>query len=249
MAVRLVEVFAEIVAPLLGVAMLIVGGVAPTDTLVAADVTAARLLSVTRAVIEKVPAEVGVQSNVQGDAFEVPSSVAPAKKSTLSTVAGVTASGAAVNVTVEPIGAGVPGARLVTNETLGAVTFTFTTAEVAVAPFVSVARAVSAMMPEVVGVQEIELAGGRAVPITVVPARKSMRFTVAPPLPTALAVSVAVVPSAIEAPLMGEVSETVGIAAATVTDTAEEVITEPLESVTRAVSDADPVAAGVQFTE
>ena len=83
-------------------------------------------------------------------------------------------------------------------------------------------------------------------PIVVVPARKSTRLTVAPPLPAAVAVRVALVPRAIAVPLVGLVIATVGTAAATVTETADEVTVVPLESVTRAVSETVPVLVGVQ---
>ena len=85
-------------------------------------------------------------------------------------------------------------------------------------------------------------------PTTVVPERKSTRVTVVPLLAAAVALNVAAVPSVNDAPLVGAVRETVGTpAAATVTLTAEEVMVAPLESVTRAVSAAAPVAVGVQL--
>lgn len=85
-------------------------------------------------------------------------------------------------------------------------------------------------------------------PIVVVPARKSTRLTVAPPVADAVAVRVATAPSPRDAPAAGLVSETLGTEVATVTLTAVEVTTPELESVTRAVSETVPVAVGVQFT-
>ena len=64
----------------------------------------------------------------------------------------------------------------------------------------------------------------------------------------ALAVIVVVVPRAIAAPLVGDEIEMVGAAATTVTLTAEDVVAVPLESVTFAVSENEPVADGVQLT-
>ena len=118
-------------------------------------------------------------------------------------------------------------------------------------PLESVTRAVSDAIPAAVGVQEklyVEPAvGAKAVPTTVVPERKSTRATVVPLLATAVALTVAAVPSVSDEPLVGAVSETVGTPAATVTLTVEEVMAAPLESVTRAVSAAAPVAVGVQL--
>ena len=89
--------------------------------------------------------------------------------------------------------------------------------------------------------------GARAVPTTVVPERKSTRVTVVPLLAAAVALSVVAVPRVSDAPLAGAVRETVGTPAATVTLTTEEVMAAPLESVTRAVIAAAPVAEGVQL--
>ena len=89
----------------------------------------------------------------------------------------------------------------------------------------------------------------RAVPITVLPTRKSTRLTVAPDEAVAVAVSVGVVPRAMLAPLAWLVIATVGSEGDTVTLTAVDVTAPVLESVTRAVSETAPVVVGVQLTE
>jgi hypothetical protein len=83
----------------------------------------------------------------------------------------------------------------------------------------------------------------------VAPTRKSTRATVAPPLAAAVAVSVVAAPSTTVAPTAGAVSAMVGTAVVTVTLTADEVAVAPVESVTRAVRDAAPVAVGVHDKE
>lgn len=174
-----------------------------------------------------------------------PSEVAPAKNSTDATVAGATATGVAATATVLPAVTEAPavGAVIVTD---GAVTDTLTMIDVAIRPVESVTFAVRAVIPETEGVQLTEKGAVSAVPMVVVPARKSTRLTEDPPLATALAVMVVAAPSASEVPLVGLVIETVGTAAATVTLTAEEVTVVPFESVTRAVNETVPVTVGVQ---
>ena len=74
-------------------------------------------------------------------------------------------------------------------------------------------------------------------------------MTVAPVPGVAVAVRVTLPPRVTTEPFKGAVSEMVGeAAAATFTLTIEEVTAVPLESVTRAVSDATPAAVGVQET-
>ena len=216
-----------------------------TVTLTALDVITAVLESVTRAVRETAPIAVGVQSKVYGAVVSVPTSVAPAKKSTLVTVAAPTALAVAVSVTGVPRVAPEPAAGAV-SAMLGAVTLTFTITDVIETPFESVTRAVRAVMPAAVGVQFTVKGADNAVPILVVPARKSTRLTMAPPLATAVAVSAVVVPSATDVPLVGTVMATVGAAAATVTLEAAEVAVVPFESVIFAVRETPPVAVGVQ---
>ena len=82
----------------------------------------------------------------------------------------------------------------------------------------------------------------------VVPAKKSTRLIVAPPLATALAMSGGEVPSGIEAPLAWLVMAIVGTDVATVTATAAEVTVVPVKSVTRAVRVTAPAFVGVHAT-
>jgi hypothetical protein len=85
------------------------------------------------------------------------------------------------------------------------------------------------------------------VPTIVVPTRNWTWATVAPAPGAAVAVRVTLLPAVTSAPVNGAVSEIVGTAAATtLTLTTDEVTAVPLESVTRAVSDAIPAAVGVQ---
>ena len=62
----------------------------------------------------------------------------------------------------------------------------------------------------------------------------------------AVAESVTAVPTVATAPLAGAVIAMLGCAAVTVTATAADVCVAPVESVTRAVREAEPVAVGVQ---
>ncbi len=224
-----------------------VGPVGATTDIVTGgcDVVTAPFESVTRAVNEAGPAEGGVHATEYGTALDVAMRVLPEKKSTLLTDAGATGVAVAARVRGEPKVALVPVDGDV-SATDGAVTFTLTMLEVAVAPLESVTRAVIAKIPDAVGGQLIEYGAAKAVPIEVAPARKSTRPTVAPPLPDALAVIVAMVPKGIPVPLVGLVIETVGSAAATVTFTGEDVTIVPFESVTRAVRGKLPVVAGIQ---
>jgi hypothetical protein len=128
-----------------------------------------------------------------------------------------------------------PALRLVVRLTAVAVTLTFTAVDVTTVPLVSVTFAVNAVTPDAVGVQLTVYGDVSAVPMTVVPARKSTRLTVAPLPAAAVAVSVLLVPSAMTAPLDGADRLTVGTELATVTATADDVTAAPLESVTRAV--------------
>jgi hypothetical protein len=84
----------------------------------------------------------------------VPTKVVPAKKSTFATVAGATALALATTLTPLPAVtiALFEGVVIATD---GPVTFTLTMVDVADVPFVSVARAVSAVMPVAEGVQLI----------------------------------------------------------------------------------------------
>ena len=85
----------------------------------------------------------------------VPTSVAPAKKSTFVTVAGATELAVAVRATATPKVTPAPDVGAV-SATLGTVTVTFTLADVTVVPLESVTRAVSAVTPEAVGVHVVE---------------------------------------------------------------------------------------------
>ena len=77
------------------------------------------------------------------------------------------------------------------------------------------------------------------------PCRNSTRATLAPLQAAAVAVRVTGTPTTRAVPLTGLVSVTTGGLVETVTLTAVEVTTAPLESVTRAVRDWVPVEAGV----
>lgn len=177
------------------------------------------------------------------------SSVAPEKNSTFDIVAGATGVAVAVSTVLDPKTMVLEAAGAV-RATVGPVTLTLLVGEVDVAPFESVTRAVRATIPVVVGVHEVEYGEVKAVPTTVVPAKKSTRATVALPAAVAVAVNVAVVPSATDAPLEGDVrvAESVPTAADTFTLTGAEVTIVPFESVTRAVKTTVPALAGVQLT-
>jgi hypothetical protein len=245
-AVIVVGVPSAIVAPVTGAVNETVGTEVATVTATAGEVTKAPFESVTRAVNEAAPNAVGVQFTEKGAVVAVSISVVPTKNSTFVTVAGATGVEVAVSATATPSVTPEPAVGLVM-ATLGAVTFTFTTEEVTAVPFVSVTLAVRAMMPAAVGIQLTEKGAARAVPTTVVPARKSTRATVAPPAAVALAVRVLATPRGRFVPLAGSVTETVGTLVATVTLTADDAITAELESVTRAVSETRPAVVGVQF--
>jgi hypothetical protein len=101
------------------------------------------------------PVVVGVQETEDVDPVGeliVPTSVAPAKNSTLLTVAGETATAVADRVVDVPTTNEAPatGAVIATD---GAVILTFTITEVALAPLESVTLAVSAVTPAAVGTQ------------------------------------------------------------------------------------------------
>jgi hypothetical protein len=105
------------------------------------------------------------------------------------------------------------------------------------------------MVPATVGVHAIEYgAVVTGAPIETPLAKNATELMVAPVLALAEAETVTAVPTVAVALLTGELMATVvTAAAAAVTLTAEEVMAAPLESVTRAVSAAAPVAVGVQF--
>ncbi|MCX6950592.1 MAG: hypothetical protein NTV51_00145 [Verrucomicrobia bacterium] len=127
-------------------------------TLTALEVTAAPFESVAFAVRETVAAAVGVQvtefDEPDAGPTTVPTSVVPAKNSTLASVAVPTAVAVAVSVTAE-LTLTVEPAEGAVNETLGAVTLTLTAVEVTVTPLESVTRAVREVMPAAVGVHDI----------------------------------------------------------------------------------------------
>lgn len=169
----------------------------------------------------------------------------PAKNSTLATVAGATGVAVALSDTTVPEVTDAPALGAV-SATVGAVTLTLTIADVTVVPAESVTRAVRAKIPDVAGDQVTVNGALNAVPMEVVPARKSTRLTDNPPVAAAAAVMVALVPSGILVPFDGLVIDTVGSAAATVTLAADDVAVLPFESVTRAVREKVPVVVGVQ---
>ena len=130
--------------------------------------------------------------------------------------------------------------------------FTFTEPEVAVAPVESVTRAEIVVTPDAVGVHANEYTpplGESTVPTTFPAARNSTLLTAAGALTEAVAVRVKAVPRFNEAPAEGEVRDTTGTELATTTLTADEVTTDPLESVTRTVSEVLPAAEGVHCVE
>ena len=124
-------------------------------TFTAAEVTTAPFESVTRAIKATAPAALGVQLTVEvtpeTGLLTVPTSVAPAKKSTLEIVP-VAAVATALRETADPSVTPEPPAGAV-SATVGAVTLTLTVEEVMVVPLESVTLAVSAVMPEADGVQ------------------------------------------------------------------------------------------------
>jgi hypothetical protein len=254
-AVRVVTAARPGLAPAAGAVSDTVGTAAATVTLTADDVIVVPLESVTRAVNETLPVEVGVHVTVNGAELEVPRRVVPAKKSTLVTVAGATGVAVAVRDVETPRVTTAPESGF-ERATVGAllVTVTLTMPEVATTPLESVTRAVSAAAPVALGTQvavaaKLETADvGMWVATTAPPTRKSTRLTVAPPVVVAVAARVWVVLSPTDAPLAGLVIEIEGREAATVTLTTEDVTAPELESVTRAVKAKLPAAVGVQFT-
>ena len=149
------EVPSGIDAPLAWLVMVIVGTEVATVTATAAEVMTAVLESVTRAVSDTAPVAVGVQLTVEvapdTGLLTVPTSVAPAKKSTLEIVP-LAAVATALRETADPSVAPEPPAGAV-SATVGAVTLTLTVEEVTIVPLESVTLAVSAVIPEAVGVQ------------------------------------------------------------------------------------------------
>jgi hypothetical protein len=159
LAVALIEVPLPnaMLVPLVGEVITTVGVVDATTTLTAEDMTVAELESVTRAVNTKEPLVVGVQEVEYGAETAEPTSTGldvwfegATKKSTRETVAGVVAKAVAVRVTPEPMTRVEPAVGTV-SAMVGAVTFTFTTAEVTLVPFESVTREVNAKTPAVDG--------------------------------------------------------------------------------------------------
>jgi hypothetical protein len=100
----------------------------------------------------------------------------------------------------------------------------------------SVARAVSATVPALLGVQLMVKGLEVTVPMSVAPARKSTLVMVAVPLAATFAVIGTVEFNPTTAPALGLKIETVGAPGATVTETVGEVEVMPAESRTCAVS-------------
>lgn len=96
---------------------------------------------------------------------------------------------------------------------------TLTGADTAVKPVDSVARAVKLTVPEAEGIQEKVYGAEKAVPTTVVPARKSTFVIVAPELGAASALSETFDPNPTAEPFAGVVRPTVGPNPLTVTRT------------------------------
>jgi hypothetical protein len=228
------------------------GAVSETDAASAAltvmetadEVAVAPLLSVTRAVSEVAPVAVGAQEIENGSVVSVPMTAEPAKKSTFEIPVPPECEPVAESVIAVPTLAVDPAAGAV-SETVGPATVTLTTDDVAVVPFESVARAVSAVTPAVVGVQENEYGDVKAVPTTVPPARKSTFVMLGPPATEAVAVNVVAAPSESVAPPLGAVSETEGVTLTTETVTVVAfAAVAPFESVTRLESVNVPVEDG-----
>jgi hypothetical protein len=198
-----------------------------------------------------VPTAAGVHGSVKGALVTTPREVAPAKNSTLvTTVPGVAeAEAVRVNGTPSVAEALVAGAVRVT--AVWATPVTVTPEDVTVLPRVSVTRAVSVVLPAV-GVHLTEYTppeGTVTVPMTELPARNCTLATEAPGAEApAVAVTSIGEPSGTTEPVAGAIRATVAEAEPTVTEDALEVITAPAESVTWAVSEIAPVAAGVHET-
>jgi hypothetical protein len=125
-----------------------------TVTFTLADVTVVPLESVTRAVSAVTPATVGVHVVENGAVNDVPTMVAPTRKSTRVTVAPPLAVAVAVSEGVVPRATEAPLAWLV-SAIVGTevATVTLTAVDVAVAVLLSVTRAVRETEPVAVGVQ------------------------------------------------------------------------------------------------
>lgn len=138
-------------------------------------------------------------------------------------------------------------------ETVGAAAATFTvTVDVGVAPFESVAVAVSVVAPTAVGVHAIVYGAVFTVPSgVVIPPTVDENETdviVAPAIGEADAVTVVAVPTVAAELLAGAVSDT-EVEVTAVTLTALEVAVLPFESVTRAVSEEFPADVGIHVAE
>ena len=250
----------ETVVPFEGEVIATVGdaaGEVETVTLTAGDVIGAPLESVTRAVRETAPVVVGVQFTVYGAEVAEPTRVAPARKSTLATVAGDTAAAFATRGTTAPTVTPEPLKGLV-KTTDGTVTLTTAGEETAENPPVSTARAVRLTEPAVDGIQVSEYGAEKSLPMSVVPARKSTLVIEDPPLGIALATKSTLEPSPSAEPVVGLLRETVGPNPVTVTITRGDVavlrfglalVVTTEVSVTVAVKVYVPVAVGNQSIE
>lgn len=178
----------------------------------------------------------------------MPTTVEPERKSTFEIPVPPACEAVAESVSAVPTLAVAPAVGAV-SETVGPATVTFTTDDVAVVPFESVARAVNAVTPVADGVHEMEYGELTAVPTTVEPAKKSTLAIVGPPATEAVAVNVVAAPTETVDPLLGAVRDTVGVTETTVTLTLADAAVAPVESVTLVNKLNVPVAEGTQVAE
>lgn len=143
--------------PAAGAVIATVGGEFATVTFIGAEVAVVPVESNTVAVSDVAPAAVGVQANEYGAAVTAAPSVTPlARNVTEVTVFPRLAAGDAVMVVAVPTVAVELFAGAVMDILVAATAVTVIAADVAVAPVLSIARAVMLEFPAAVGVHEME---------------------------------------------------------------------------------------------
>lgn len=236
--------------PAAGAVIATVGGEFTTVTFMADEVAVVPVESKTVAVRVVGPAALGVQAIEYGGVVTAAPRARPLPKNVTDvTVLPRLAAGDAVTAIAVPTVAVELFAGDVRAIEVAVLAVTVTIAEVVEALFESITRAVILKFPALPGTHVTEYGAVVSVPTIVVPARNCTCAIAAPAPGVAVADRVTFEPIVTTAPAAGPVTLTVGAAGeATDTATTEEVEVAPFESVTRAVSETEPAAAGVQLT-
>lgn len=249
-AVRATELPTVTTEPANGAVSAMVGAELLTFTVTVEDVTIVPNESVAWAVTAVAPAAAGVQAMVKGAVGTgAPTCTPPAKNVTDAIVAPAIGAAEAVSVVAVPTVAVELFAGAVNETDVAATAVTVMADEVPVFPSVSRTRAVIEKLEADAGTHEIEYIPATAVvvvPNTVEPPERNCTCaTVAPDPGEAEAEIVTVDPTVTIVPVAGPETIADGdVAASAVTLTAVEVVMPPLLSVTLAVSEKFPAAAG-----